>query len=870
MVLATAAEAITANTAPTATLTKQGAPSTKTGKVTGKVTASDPDGDKLTYLSPIATVRGTVTINAKGAFTYTPTAAARHAAAAVNGPLAVRTDTFNIVVSDGQGGVTSVPVTVAITPANTAPTAKSVVTSTNPVSGVVTGRVTVIDKDSDTPSFTVSGTPTRGVVSLRPDGSFSYTPAAEARSTARKTTKTDNDKFTVTVDDGHGSQKTVAVNVTIAPSDTAPVNVVSTIGSPNTNTGVIKGVVTANDNEGDALTFTGSTTTTKGKVIVSRDGTFTYTPTAAARHDASADTASPAAKRDTLTVNVVDKYGASTPISITVNILAKNAAPGGVKTKVAQTDNTTGAVTGTISVADADKDVLTYSGSATTGQGRVVVNANGTFTFTPTTTARAKAAAPDAAAADKQFNFTVTTNDGHGGITPIAVTVAISPNLPPSEGKYSLGQPNSSTSVVTGTVTARDPDGDKLTYTSPAATAKGSIAITAQGTFTYTPTAAARHAAAAGGAAAQDTFTVAVADGKGGITQVTVTVPILGANSAPAVGNTTFSVNQNTQLSGNVLANVSDPDGDPLTVGFVSGRDHGSLNLNANGSFTYSPVAGFSGTDSFTYTVSDGHGATSTATATITVNYVAPSGPTLSQKVSTFVSNTRGRTIANPDGSYAGQCVSLVRQYLEQALNIRTGAWGNAIDYRLGGSGGNQLASRGFTWSTDRNFQDGDILVFNRNDGTAGTDPNGHIGIWSAGQFYDQNDGWRSNASTANYSPFDNTAPSYGGISHAFLGYWRPPGGGTSGGGTTTPGATSGTKSGTAMVKVLVNVRNDPSTNGPIIAQYSPGQTFNYDSWVIANGFYWVSYVSYSGVRRYVAESTLNGSVIYLSGGVFH
>ena len=67
-----------------------------------------------------------------------------------------------------------------------------------------------------------------------------------------------------------------------------------------------------------------------------------------------------------------------------------------------------------------------------------------------------------------------------------------------------------------------------------------------------------------------------------------------------------------------------------------------------------------------------------------------------------------------------------------------------------------------------------------------------------------------------------------------------------------------------------MNVRNDPSTNGPIIDKYSPGQTFNYDSWVIGNGFYWLSYVSYSGVRRYVAESTLDGSTVYVRGGVFH
>ena len=55
-----------------------------------------------------------------------------------------------------------------------------------------------------------------------------------------------------------------------------------------------------------------------------------------------------------------------------------------------------------------------------------------------------------------------------------------------------------------------------------------------------------------------------------------------------------------------VLGNDADPDGDPLTAVLVSGPSHGTLTLNANGSFTYTPNANFNGTDSFTYRASDG------------------------------------------------------------------------------------------------------------------------------------------------------------------------------------------------------------------------------------------------------------------------
>lgn len=865
----------TANAAPAVTLTQQGAPNSKTGKVTGKVTATDPDGNKLTFTSPITTPKGTVTVTSKGAFTYTPTAAERHAAAAVNAPAAAKVDTFTITVSDGLGGIATVPISVTITPANVAPSAKVTVNKADPVTGKATGQVAVTDKDADSATFTAS-TPANGAVVVRPDGSFTYTPTAAARATARVTSSTDTDKFTITINDQHGGTKSVPVTVNIAPADTAPVNVIATVATPNASTGVVKGVVTARDDENDSLSFSGSATTPKGKVTVARDGTFTYTPTAAARHEASLAGAGPQAKIDTFTVNVADKYGATTAVRVTVSILGKNAAPTAGKVTVGKPNPVTGAVTGSIAAKDADKDSVTYTGSVTTSQGSVQVNANGTFTYTPTTAARAKAAAPGATSADKQFTFTVTANDGHGGVAAIGVNVAISPNVPPTNAKVTVGQPNSSTGVVTGTISATDPDGDKLTYSGPATTPKGTLTVSPQGTFTYTPTASARHAAStvgAGSGVTQDTFAIAVTDGKGAVTQVDVTVAILGTNTAPSVGNTTFSVNQNAQLTGNVLAGASDPDGDGLTVGFVSGRNSGTLNLNSNGSFTYTPNANFSGTDSFTYTVSDGHGSVVTATASITVNYVAPpqTGPTAADKVAAFVAKWKNRTVAGYSSPTVdpGQCVALIGQYVSEQYGI-TLTQLNAVRYADGQTNGAVLKAKGWQWSSGlaaaSTIPDGAILVFGQN-GAAQTGSAGHIGIWYSGAVFDQNDGWRSNGSLAGLTPYKHLAP-------ALLGYWRPPGGTTvpgPGPGPGTPGgATSGTKNGTATVAVLVNVRNDPSTNGPIVAQYSPGQTFNYDSWVIANGFYWVSYVSYSGVRRYVAESTLNGSTVYLRGGVFH
>ena len=90
------------NSPPVAGTPVVGTPNATTGVVTGQIVASDPDGDTLTYSAPTTTAKGAVTINAvSGAFTYTPTAAARDAAASPTATEADRTDSFTATVSDG-------------------------------------------------------------------------------------------------------------------------------------------------------------------------------------------------------------------------------------------------------------------------------------------------------------------------------------------------------------------------------------------------------------------------------------------------------------------------------------------------------------------------------------------------------------------------------------------------------------------------------------------------------------------------------------------------------------------------------------------------------------------------------------------------
>ena len=96
----------------------------------------------------------------------------------------------------------------------------------------------------------------------------------------------------------------------------------------------------------------------------------------------------------------------------------------------------------------------------------------------------------------------------------------------------------------------------------------------------------------------------------------------VGPNTAPVAADDDYSTNEDTELTGSVLSNDSDVDGTPLTAVKVSDPAHGTLTLNSDGTFTYTPAADYNGIDSFTYKANDGIDNSNVATVTITVNAV--------------------------------------------------------------------------------------------------------------------------------------------------------------------------------------------------------------------------------------------------------
>src|SRR4051812_43438316 len=161
-----------------------------------------------------------------------------------------------------------------------------------------------------------------------------------------------------------------------------------------------------------------------------------------------------------------------------------------------------------------------------------------------------------------------------------------------------------------------DPDGDPLSASLVTGPANGTVSLAADGSLVYTP-AANFHGT--------DSFVYQASDGTSLGNQATVTITVSSINDKPVASNDAYTLDEDTPLtiSGpGVMANDSDADGDPLAASLVSGPFHGSLALNPDGSFTYTPAENFHGVDGFSYLVNDGTASSTVATVTLEVNAI--------------------------------------------------------------------------------------------------------------------------------------------------------------------------------------------------------------------------------------------------------
>lgn len=207
---------------------------------------------------------------------------------------------------------------------------------------------------------------------------------------------------------------------------------------------------------------------------------------------------------------------------------------------------------------------------------------------------------------------------------------AVSPNAP-------VALDDSATTAVGTAVTIdvlandTDPNGDVLTITSFNQGSNGSVTQVGNN-LVYTPVA---------GFTGTDSFTYVITDPAGNQSTATVTVTVGGAgtNTPPTALDDSATTTATTPVAIDVLANDTDPNGDSLSLVSFNQGNNGRVTQVGN-NLVYTPVAGFTGTDSFTYIIKDTAGNQSSATVTVTVTAASPNVPTPADDTATTTAGT--------------------------------------------------------------------------------------------------------------------------------------------------------------------------------------------------------------------------------------
>lgn len=216
-----------------------------------------------------------------------------------------------------------------------------------------------------------------------------------------------------------------------------------------------------------------------------------------------------------------------------------------------------------------------------------------------------------------QDSFTYQLTDDFGGVSNTA-TVTIDnmrPIVTPTANNDSVvtdeDQP------ISFDVYSNDSDDSPLTTTPAIVTSpsNGTLQSNGGGSFTYTPKANFN---------GQDAFVYRITDTDGQTAQASVSIVINSVYDPIPVNaaNDGFTTNEDASLTGSVVTNdITDPE-NSIEVSLATGPSHGNLQLNTDGTFSYTPDANYYGNDSFTYRVTDNLGSTDVATVSLTIKSV--------------------------------------------------------------------------------------------------------------------------------------------------------------------------------------------------------------------------------------------------------
>lgn len=505
-------------------------------------------------------------------------------------------DSFTYTLSDMNGGTDSAEVTLTIEAVNDVPVAQNDLYSTDEDVALISTtslQASVLGNDVDTVELSplsavlVLG-PAFGSLSLATDGTFTYTPQAHWNGIV---------EFTYQATDGTDTSNEATVTLLVNAVNDAPVAVADAYDLTE-DLAFVSTPITVLANDADPIEGSPLTVSLMSAPLhaisfsLETDGTFSYTPTL--NYFGS----------DSFTYQVSDGTDVSNTVVVSLNIASVNDTP--IANPYAFTVPNAGSATGLLSGSDVESTVLIYTLVGLPVNGVVSLVDNG-FTYLHN----------GSATLSDSFTFTVTDADELTSL-PVTVTITVLPaptppvvNLAPTADGFEFVIPNGGS--YTGVVTGSDPEGAALIFAITGYPINGTLSFGPDGSFTYTHN---------GSLTTTDGFGYSVSDGSlSGNKPVVITILPLptppATNTAPVAVDGSGNTLVNTAFIDGIIA--TDADGDALTYTLLEPVEHGMLVLRPDGSFTYSPFAGYVGQDSFTFSANDGTLDSNVGTYTFTI-----------------------------------------------------------------------------------------------------------------------------------------------------------------------------------------------------------------------------------------------------------
>ena len=550
---------------------------------TGNVTDNDndPEGDNLTAAELEGPANGTLTLNTDGSYTYTPDSGF------------TGNDQFTYKVCDNGSPQACDSATVYLTvlevqePPLVLPNPLTI-----PQDSTGTICMPILDlNEGDTFTSTLcTGSPSNGTATPSVNGNelcITYTPDSGYNGT---------DEICVIVCDQTGLCDTVDIPVTIVPellpidSTQPPVVIVPLVVIPEDSTVTICApIVDANVEDTHSVTIceqpqNGTATASVDNsnntlcLTIEPDNNFTGT--------------------DSVCVIVCDQTGLCDTVTIAIEVIDSNDPPLAIDDIA--TTQAGSPVTGNVLTNDDDPEDDNLAVTTTPINpigGTVTIDSSGNYTFTP----------DPGFTGDASFSYEVCDDGSPQECDTATVVINVIDNSDPGnnaptgvEDNFVMENDNDLTGDLLSTDS--DPDGDNLTITTTPVDnpTTGTLTINPDGTFTYQPDST---------FTGEDSFKYEVCDDATpkACDTVEVTIEILegdGDNDIYATDDVSTGDGGKNQ-TGNVTDNDNDPEGDNLTVTELEGPTNGSLTLNSDGSYTYTPDNGFTGNDQFVYKVCD-------------------------------------------------------------------------------------------------------------------------------------------------------------------------------------------------------------------------------------------------------------------------